>query len=89
MCTGYLKLCFVDIYIAIANLKNVNCNLHTLQLQDNQNNKWCVSQSNSKKNTAEHTIINHHLTTQRTILYVPTCRPIDYDRGFHGELLKR
>ena len=29
----------LSIYIAIANQKNVNCNLHTLQLQDDQNNK--------------------------------------------------
>ena len=65
MGTGYLKLYFVDIYIAIANLKNVNA--HITIIQDDQNNKWCVSQSNSKKNTAEHTIINHHLTTQPTI----------------------
>ena len=38
-------------YIAIANLKNVNCNLHPLQLQEDQITNG-ASQSNSKKNTA-------------------------------------
>ena len=43
---------FLSIYVYILQLptwKNVNCNLHTLQLQDDQNNKWCKSIKQQEK----------------------------------------